>query len=594
MVPRERIGRTDCFKSRTSIQRASCRMGMSWTKVGSSSTLLITDFAISVISCQCTFPLSWRGVTLRIISVETGRLRFTTLSVSGLASSITSKLIDETARAPNGYYVGGPETIKKSSRDRKKNKKAEEAVTREWHEGPPRVGTFSMRATRFRLRAGCLSWAKKDGTVAKNQRILDVIPAQFKHPAVNSTKGWRDLNKAELKSVNAGALKKPQLGPKDKRAANAAKEAEELQERVNGTEEGRQGERVEYTGADADEEKIDVPKIRSNVKDTAINIPRPSASIKQEEGTSMAGGHTYRQKSRKRLLEEDPGYSRDVEDDCEFRPSKKRRTYDLLPKSQGTGNGTIFAPHKLPKVRKPRHDGSRAPEPRQTAEQPALFSSPSDQHEQQSPRPYTVHSSEVLGAAMPPEPPFYGGHGRSCGNGQAYHSHVSNVHQDFNEGFRSNVHEDFDEWFRSEMQETQTYEYYGQDSLHNNHLQQSVRHQNEEFAQNSVLTGFHPGFAGVQSQGQEFGISHNVQSPPGAQYANFPSEFQSGSLPGSLPLQGYPQYGLAHEGFPQTGFYDANFAPTGFPQNDGFFGGSGQENSQQGWFSQYQTVEYQW
>ena len=525
---------------------------------------------------------------MRTISVETGRLRFTTLSVSDLASSITSKLIDETARAPNGYYIGGPEMIKKTSRDRKKDKKAEKPVTREWHEGPPRVGTFSMRATRFRLRAGCLSWAKKDGTVAKNQRILDLIPAQYKHRAVNSTKGWRDLNKAELKRVNAGALKKPQLGPKDKRAAAAAEKADELQERANGTEEAIQGDRVEYTGADEDEEKIHVPKIRSNVQGTAISIPRPSPSIKQEEGANMAGGDTYIQKSRKRSLEEDPGYSRDVEDDPESRPSKKRRTHNLPP------NCATFAPHKPQKVRKPRHRDSRAPEPKQTAERPMIFSSLSDQHEHQSPSPYTVRSRDALGAGMPPEPPFYGGHGQAYGNSQAYHSHVSNVHEDFNEGFRSNLHEDFDEWFRSEMQETQTYEYYGQDSLHNNHLQQSVPHQNEEFAQNSVSRGFHPGFAGVHSQGRGLGISHNVQSPPGAQYANFPSESQLGSLPGSPPWQGYPQYGLAHEGFPQNGFYDANFTQTGFPQNDVFLGGSGQENSQQGWFSQYRTVEYQW
>ena len=81
--------------------------------------------------------------------------------------------------------------------------------------------TFCLRATRSRLRAGCLSWKKKDGTAAKNQRTLDVIPAQYKDPTVISTKSWRDLNKAEMKSVKAGAMKKPWLGPKEKRAAQA-------------------------------------------------------------------------------------------------------------------------------------------------------------------------------------------------------------------------------------------------------------------------------------------------------------------------------------------------------------------------------------
>ena len=83
-----------------------------------------------------------------------------------------------------------------------------------------------MRATRFRLRAGLLSWDKKDGTEAKNRRILDLIPASFKR--VNSTKGWRDLNKEEINAVKAGALHKPQQGPKAKRALTEDGEDEGL------------------------------------------------------------------------------------------------------------------------------------------------------------------------------------------------------------------------------------------------------------------------------------------------------------------------------------------------------------------------------
>lgn len=86
-----------------------------------------------------------------------------------------------------------------------------------------------MRATRFRLTAGCLSWETKDGTAAKNQRILDLIPEEYKNPAVNSTKSWRDLNKKEVKIVKDGAMRKPQQGPKEKRAAQAAKERERME-----------------------------------------------------------------------------------------------------------------------------------------------------------------------------------------------------------------------------------------------------------------------------------------------------------------------------------------------------------------------------
>lgn len=69
-----------------------------------------------------------------------------------------------------------------------------------------------------------MSWDKKDGTDAKNQRIRDVIPAEYKDPAVNSTRGWRDLNKAEIKRMKDGAMRKPQQGPKEKRAAQAEKD----------------------------------------------------------------------------------------------------------------------------------------------------------------------------------------------------------------------------------------------------------------------------------------------------------------------------------------------------------------------------------
>ena len=81
-----------------------------------------------------------------------------------------------------------------------------------------------MRATRFRMYTGLLSWDPKDGTASKNQRILEIIPAQYKDPAVNSTKGWRDLNPAEIKMIKDGAMKKPQRARKKNRAAKAEKE----------------------------------------------------------------------------------------------------------------------------------------------------------------------------------------------------------------------------------------------------------------------------------------------------------------------------------------------------------------------------------
>ncbi len=157
--------------------------------------------------------------------------------------SVLQTLTKTTARAPSGYHKGKPQGEFKRA---DKNKQA-----REWHEGPPRVGTFSMRATRFRLGAGCLSWERKDGTAAKNERILDVIPARFKDPAVNSTRGWRDLNKEEIKRIEKGKMSKPQLGRKAKGAAKADKgKGRAVEESVE--EEGVPGDGDEAQFGDAD------------------------------------------------------------------------------------------------------------------------------------------------------------------------------------------------------------------------------------------------------------------------------------------------------------------------------------------------------
>ena len=64
---------------------------------------------------------------------------------------------------------------------------------------PPRVGTINQRAQRFRTRAGCVAWCKREGTRSKNDAILSILPADYRD--VNSTKGFRDLTKAEIQVV---------------------------------------------------------------------------------------------------------------------------------------------------------------------------------------------------------------------------------------------------------------------------------------------------------------------------------------------------------------------------------------------------------
>ena len=80
---------------------------------------------------------------------------------------------------PNGYFTG-------------------RAGSRR-HEGPPRVGTINQRAQRFRIKAACITWSKREGTGSKNGMILGMIPKEC--IAANSTKGWRDLTRAEFDLV---------------------------------------------------------------------------------------------------------------------------------------------------------------------------------------------------------------------------------------------------------------------------------------------------------------------------------------------------------------------------------------------------------
>jgi hypothetical protein len=92
-----------------------------------------------------------------------------------------------------------------------------------WHEGPPRPGTVSMRATRFRLKAGCISWEPKAGSEKIADYILKLLPQSCID--ANSTLSFRDLSKDEQEDAtkpNEGT--QPNRASKAKRAATVEKE----------------------------------------------------------------------------------------------------------------------------------------------------------------------------------------------------------------------------------------------------------------------------------------------------------------------------------------------------------------------------------
>ena len=93
----------------------------------------------------------------------------------------------------------------------------------------PRVGTINQRAQRFRTEAALIAWGKREGTQAKNAYILGLIPDWCKDPAVNSTKGFRDLDKNEKKAVetqNKGKMLSRARNAKQIAEAKAAQAAD--------------------------------------------------------------------------------------------------------------------------------------------------------------------------------------------------------------------------------------------------------------------------------------------------------------------------------------------------------------------------------
>ena len=74
---------------------------------------------------------------------------------------------------------------------------------------PPSLNALTQRASRFRAKAGCLSWEVNSGTDNKNQYLLSLLPEECKKPEINSTKSVKhDLDemqtKVELVAANKG------------------------------------------------------------------------------------------------------------------------------------------------------------------------------------------------------------------------------------------------------------------------------------------------------------------------------------------------------------------------------------------------------
>ncbi|KAL6720523.1 hypothetical protein ACLMJK_002447 [Lecanora helva] len=91
---------------------------------------------------------------------------------------------------------------------------------------PPGLNSLTQRMSRFRAKAGCLSWDKNAGTENKNNYILSLLPGECKDPEVNSTKAvTSDLDDHQRK-VGLVAVNKGQYSQK-RRKSKRVEEAEQ-------------------------------------------------------------------------------------------------------------------------------------------------------------------------------------------------------------------------------------------------------------------------------------------------------------------------------------------------------------------------------
>ena len=87
-----------------------------------------------------------------------------------------------------------------------------------------KVGALGAAAARWREMAGCLNWHDRLGSKTLNDYILANVPKELK--ARNTTRGWRNLTKAEI-----AALRAPAIGSRPQQARKRATSAEAREKR---------------------------------------------------------------------------------------------------------------------------------------------------------------------------------------------------------------------------------------------------------------------------------------------------------------------------------------------------------------------------
>ena len=161
---------------------------------------------------------------------------------------------------------------------------------RKRHDGPPRIGTINQRAQRFRARAACIAWCRREGTRSKNDTILSVIPDQYKDPAVNSTKGFRELTKEEVALVeNKYQSKMPSRVKRQKRETLGEDSDDEANGDWKGDDTSQTDDEWPLTSIGTPQESVEIGRARPHPTTSARTLPgqtplaNPSTTIVSPE-----------------------------------------------------------------------------------------------------------------------------------------------------------------------------------------------------------------------------------------------------------------------------------------------------------------------
>lgn len=179
------------------------------------------------------------------------------------------------------------------------------------HTGPPRMLAVRERATKFREKAGCLAWTKRDGSNPINDYILSLLPAGA---TTNRALGGDLMAQqvAERKAVNKG--KYGNRRRKAKREAEAKEQGQEdsSDDSLKGDEDGEEAALGEEIDEDAvgEGEEYDASPTRSNPYESDEQNLTMSLGLNSESFATLGSGTGGRQRS-----DQHRGHKRGIDED---------------------------------------------------------------------------------------------------------------------------------------------------------------------------------------------------------------------------------------------------------------------------------------